>query len=167
MAAMEQNTIRSGCGRPPGRGKAVSARRRSGAGIRETGSRCGARRFRRAHGTVRLGQDHAVEPDRRARPADQGSIEVEGRGSTDCRTGSWHAGAPTSRLRVPDVQPAAGAHRRAQRRIAAAADETRARRAPKRVLRHCRWWVSATASSISRASCPAARSSASASRAPS
>ena len=60
-----------------------------------------------------------------------GSIEVDGLAIdrlSDGQLGDWRA--DPCRLRVPDVQPAAGAHRRAQRRTTAAAVAARQGGAP-------------------------------------
>ncbi len=90
-----------------------------------------ARRLRGAHGPVRLGQDHPAQPHRRARHADRRQ-----------HRGGWRAHRPARerravalagrprRLRVPVLQPAAGAVGPAERRAAAAADQPVGRPAP-------------------------------------
>ena len=89
-----------------------------------------AGRVPRADGAVGLGQVDAAEPDRRARPADLGhasrSAACASTQLSDARSSARWRARPR-RLRVPDLQPAAGAHRRAQRRAAAAADPALAR----------------------------------------
>ena len=82
-----------------------------------------ARRFPGADGTVRLRQDDAAQPARRPRPADGGHGR-DWRRSTSTSSAAAALAAlarPAHRLRLPVLQPAAGAHRRAQRRAAAAA----------------------------------------------
>ena len=123
-----------------------------------------------ADGAVRLGQDHAAEPDRRAGPRrPRGSVSDRRRAHRpDVRPATGRLARAARRLRLPVLQPAAGADGRAQRRAAAAADaplqgraaQARGDRAGGR--RACR-----IARGTTRARSPAASSSASASPAPS
>ena len=71
---------------------------------------------------------------------------------------------PAYRVRLSVVQPAAGAHRGAERRASAAPDQTvEGGAAQARAGRACRWSVSPNGCTTIRASCRAARNSASAS----
>ena len=115
------------------------------------------------------GKTHAAQPDRRARPPDLGLGRGRRRAHRPAlgRQAGPVARAPR-RLRLPVLQPAAGADRGAQRRAAAAADPplqgaaqaARGHRARRRRARRPR-------RTTIRASSRAARSSASASPAPS
>ena len=94
--------------------------------------------FRGADGAVGLGQDDAAQPDGRPRHAvgrlDR-SRRHQHRRRSSRRPALALARAP-HRLRLPALQPAAGAHRRAQRRAAAAAHqavEGRAARSASRI----------------------------------
>ena len=87
-----------------------------------------ARAVRRRHGPVRLGQVDAHAPARRARQADLGHGADRRPRDHDHGRRRAHAPAPRPhRLRVPVLQPAADAERRAERRAAAQA-RRRARR---------------------------------------
>ena len=122
-------------------------------------------RFPGADGTVGLGQDDAAQPDRRARYADQG-LDRSGRRSHRHALGRAARGVAGAahRVRLPDVQPAAGADRGAQRRAAAAADQARRRPIARSACRRrSRSSASASAPTTTRASSRAVRNSASAS----
>ena len=83
-----------------------------------------AGRLRRADGPVGLGQDHAAQPDRRARLAHR--RRDRGRRPAHRQRSSRPAVAlaqPPRRLRVPVLQPDADADRAEERRAAAAADQ--------------------------------------------
>ena len=82
-----------------------------------------ARRLPRPDGPIRVGQDDVVESDRRTRPADW--RYGRRRGGPDRSDVGRQAGplARTAyRIRLPAVQPPAGADRRKERRAAAAPD---------------------------------------------
>ena len=79
-----------------------------------------ARRVRRDHGSVRVGQVHPDEPDRLSRHADQGPVLHQRQPGQ--RDDGRRAGAHPqqgNRLRLPDLQPAAARHVAAQRGAAA------------------------------------------------
>ena len=167
---MSETQRTSWCGSATWTRSSGAARRRShvlrGARPRDPGGRLPG-----PDGAVGLGQDDAAQPDRRPRPADaRARVEVGGEriDKLSDRQLAALAGAPR-RLRLPVLQPAAGADRRAQRRAAAAARPIW-RRAERR--KH----VAAALDVVglarprrrtTRASSRAARSSASASPAPS
>ena len=82
-------------------------------------------RLPRAHGAVRVGQDDAAQPDRRPRHADPAAPSRSAATASTCRAALSQVARAAHRLRLPALQPDAGADRRAQRRAAAAADRCR------------------------------------------
>ena len=93
-----------------------------------------AGRLPRADGAVGLRQDDAAQPDGRPRHADR-RLDRGGRRSHRQDVGRQAVGLarPAHRLRLPDVQPAAGAHGGEERRAAAAADQARSADRKRRV----------------------------------
>ena len=115
-----RRTLRYGPDRNPRPVEDLQDGRRRDSRARGRVDRDRARRIRRHHGAVGLGQVHADEPDRLPRHAEQGHLPPERQGSQpDERQRAGAHPQRGDRVRVPDLQPAAARHGAAQRRAAA------------------------------------------------
>ena len=102
--------------------KFFTPRHRADRRPREPHPRRARGRIPRPHGAVRLRQDDAAEPHRRARPAQHGPHRRRrGRHQPHERGAAGQLADPARRLRLPVLPPAARADRLRERRAAAAA----------------------------------------------
>ena len=141
--------------------KCFQPRRRADRRVRPAHDGHRAGELHRPHGPLGLGQVHAAQPHRRPRQAhERHGAGRRRRGQRDDAGAARGVAGAERRVRVPAVQPAAGAHRVPERRAAAAAHaplQEGARRAGADRARRRR--ARRPAATTTRASSPAARSS--------